>query len=151
MLQLSRNPFANLPDRIQPRSRPYATPVELQYPIPECSHVLVLRENEMPLFWLDDALWRAIAPVLPSRQSGPKRNDDRTIVSGIMHVLMTGCAWRDCPREYGPYMTVFNRFNRWKHRGDRRRCGNFSAAAGTAGKGAGIHRDVLAPRQTDCE
>jgi transposase len=68
-------------------------------------------------FWLDDALWRAIMPVLPARQSGPKRNDDRTIISGIVHVLISECAWRDCPRVYGSYMTVFNRFNRWKHRG----------------------------------
>lgn len=71
----------------------------------------------MELYWLDDELWRAIAPLLPSRQTGPKRSDDRTIISGIVHVLISGCAWRDCPRAYGPAMTVFNRFNRWKHRG----------------------------------
>ena len=25
--------------------------------------------------------------------------------------------WRDCPREYGPYTTIYNRFNRWAKRG----------------------------------
>ena len=71
----------------------------------------------MNLFWLDDAQWQAIAAHLPSKQTGPKRSDDRVVISGIIHVLVSGCAWRDCPREYGPYMTVFNRFNRWKQRG----------------------------------
>jgi transposase len=32
-------------------------------------------------------------------------------------VLKTGCRWQDCPPEYGPYTTVYNRFNRWSGRG----------------------------------
>lgn len=71
----------------------------------------------MDLFWLSDAQWNAIAGHLPTIQTGPKRSDDRIVISGIIHVLRTGCAWRECPPEYGPCMTVFNRYNRWKHRG----------------------------------
>lgn len=71
----------------------------------------------MDLFWLNDSQWRAIQNALPSRQTGPKRNDDRVVISGIVHVLRSGRAWRDCPPDYGPYMTVFNRFNRWKRSG----------------------------------
>lgn len=71
----------------------------------------------MDLFWLDDAQWEAVAAHLPTKQPGPKRLNDRIVISGIIHVLWSGCAWRDCPSEYGPYMTVFNRFNRWKNRG----------------------------------
>ena len=26
-------------------------------------------------------------------------------------------SWRDCPVDYGPYTTVYNRFNRWSRRG----------------------------------
>ncbi len=69
------------------------------------------------LFFLDDAQWEAIQIHLPIRQRGPKRLDDRTVISGILQVLQSGCAWRDCPREYGPYMTVFNRHLRWTKRG----------------------------------
>ncbi len=90
---------------------------ELLYANPAWSPLLILREGEMDQFWLDDAQWSAIAPLLPSRQTGPKRSDDRVVISGIVHVLLSGIAWRDCPAEYGPYMTVFNRFNRWKQRG----------------------------------
>jgi len=29
-----------------------------------------------------------------------------------MHVLKTGCRWRDLPPEYGPHTTIYNRFVR---------------------------------------
>ena len=47
----------------------------------------------------------------------PPRVDDRRILSGIVHVLRCGCRWCDCPSEYGPYTTVYNRFNRWSRKG----------------------------------
>jgi transposase len=31
--------------------------------------------------------------------------------------LREGCRWRALPDEYGPYTTVFNRYNRWSKRG----------------------------------
>jgi transposase len=69
------------------------------------------------LFWLSNAQWEVILPHLPVKQRGPKRISDRTVISGIIHVLESGCTWRACPRAYGAYMTVFNRYNRWKQRG----------------------------------
>jgi transposase len=68
------------------------------------------------LFWLDDEAWSAIEPHLPTNQPGGRRVDDRRVISGILHVLETGCRWRDCPGEYGPHTTVYNRFNRWSRR-----------------------------------
>jgi transposase len=38
------------------------------------------------------------------------------VISGIVHVLKAGCRWKDCPREYGPHTTIYNRFNRWSRR-----------------------------------
>jgi len=73
------------------------------------------------LFWLSNAQWEVISPHLPVKQRGPKRISDRTVISGIIHVLESGCTWRACPRAYGAYMTVFNRYNRWKQRGLWRR------------------------------
>jgi transposase len=43
--------------------------------------------------------------------------DDRRVISGIIHRLREGCRWRALPDEYGPYTTVFNRYNRWSKRG----------------------------------
>ncbi|KAB2883920.1 MAG: transposase, partial [Pseudorhodoplanes sp.] len=51
------------------------------------------------LFWLSDEQWTAIASLMPEGGVGPKRLDDRVVISGIIHVLKSGCAWRDCPRE----------------------------------------------------
>jgi transposase len=68
------------------------------------------------LFWLDDDQWAVIEPLLPKNQPGARRVDDRRVISGILHVLKCGCRWIDCPREYGPYTTIYNRFNRWSRR-----------------------------------
>ena len=32
-------------------------------------------------------------------------------------MLKVGCRWCDCPADYGPSTTVYNRFNRWSRRG----------------------------------
>lgn len=68
------------------------------------------------LFWLNDEQWAAIEPFMPRNQPGARRVDDRRVLSGIIHVLKTGCRWIDCPREYGPHTTVYNRFNRWSRK-----------------------------------
>jgi hypothetical protein len=31
--------------------------------------------------------------------------------------MRSGARWRDCPAEYGPYTTIYNRFNRWSRQG----------------------------------
>ncbi|SFK89760.1 Putative transposase of IS4/5 family [Methylorubrum salsuginis] len=54
---------------------------------------------------------------MPKNQLGPERNDDRHVISGIIHVVKSGCRWCDCPSEYGPPTTIYNRFNRWSRRG----------------------------------
>jgi transposase len=69
------------------------------------------------LFWFDDEQWAKIEPLIPMNRPGPKAQDNRRILSGIMHVIKTGCRWQDTPPEYGPYTTVYNRFNRWSGRG----------------------------------
>ena len=69
------------------------------------------------LFWLSDEQWAAIEPHLPTYAAGKRRQDDRRIFSGIIHVLQSGCRWRDCPQDYGPSTTVYNRYNRWSQRG----------------------------------
>ena len=68
------------------------------------------------LFWLSDAQWAAIEPHLPKNQAGARRVDDRRVISGIIHVLKSGGRWCDCPAQYGPSTTIYNRFNRWSRR-----------------------------------
>lgn len=69
------------------------------------------------LFWLTDEQWASIEPHLPCNRPGVKPRRNRQVISGIVHVLRTGCRWRDCPPAYGPHTTVYNRYNRWSKRG----------------------------------
>ena len=68
------------------------------------------------LFWLSDEQWAVIEPLLPRNKGGARRVDDRRVISGIIHVLKVGCRWCDCPADYGPSTTVYNRFNRWSRK-----------------------------------
>ena len=67
----------------------------------------------MARFDLSDAEWTIIEPLLPNKPRGVPRTDDRRVLNGIFFVLRTGCPWRDLPERYGPYTTVYNRYNRW--------------------------------------
>jgi transposase len=68
------------------------------------------------LFWLSDAQWAVIEPLLP-QLGGKPRVDDRRVLSGILHRFREGLRWRAVPAAYGPRTTLFNRFNRWSARG----------------------------------
>ncbi len=67
--------------------------------------------------WLSDTEWARIEPLLPRGRRGTHRVDDRRVISGIVHMLRIGARWRDCPPQYGPYTTIYNRFNRWSRQG----------------------------------
>jgi transposase len=69
------------------------------------------------LYWLSAQEWRRIEPLLPRGRRGAHRVDDRRVISGVMHMLRSGARWRDCPAAYGPYTTIYNRFNRWSKQG----------------------------------
>src|SRR5436309_13693502 len=75
----------------------------------------------MARFDLTDAEWEIIAPLLPTAEDRPQggrpTQDDRRVLNGIFFVLRTGTPWRDLPERYGPYTTVYNRFNRWAKKG----------------------------------
>jgi transposase len=61
------------------------------------------------LFSLNDEQWRRIESHLPTDVRGKDRVDDRRVISGILHVLKSGCRWCDCPPEYGQPTTIYNR------------------------------------------
>lgn len=69
-----------------------------------------------PLYYLTQEQIKLISPYFPASR-GVTRQDDRRIISGIIHVLKRGLQWRDAPREYGPHKTLYNRFVRWSEKG----------------------------------
>src|SRR3954452_6470473 len=62
---------------------------------------------------LSDPQWAEVADFFPPRrrQRGGQWKDDRTILNGILWRLNTGAPWRDLPECYGPWQTVYHRFN----------------------------------------
>ena len=56
-------------------------------------------------------------PLLPNKPRGVPRVDDRRVLNGIFFTLRSGMPWADLPERYGPYTTVYNRFNRWRKKG----------------------------------
>lgn len=73
----------------------------------------------MVRFDLTDAECAIITPLLPDKPRGVARVDGRRVLNGIFYILSTGSPWRDLPGRYGPYTTVYNRFNRWARAGVR--------------------------------
>jgi transposase len=69
------------------------------------------------VFWLSDRQFAGLEPHLPSDTRGKPRVDDRRVISGIVHVLKSGCRWIDAPATYGPRKTLYNRFVRWAAKG----------------------------------
>jgi transposase len=70
---------------------------------------------------LSDPQWARIAPLFPQRvrpgKVGRPPCDHRPIVNGILWILHTGAPWRDLPERYGPWETVYYRFNGWRQDG----------------------------------
>ena len=59
------------------------------------------------------------------KSHGKRRVDDRRVLSGIIFINRNGLRWRDSPKEYGPFKTLYNRWKWWddKLNGvDRRQC-----------------------------
>jgi transposase len=68
-------------------------------------------------FVLTEAQFARLKPLLPTDTWGKPRVDDRRVISGIVHVLKSGCRWVDAPPIYGPRKTLYNRFQRWAAKG----------------------------------
>lgn len=79
---------------------------------------------------LSDSLWERIESLLPKPKSryrgrgrarrhigGRPPADRRTIISGILYVLRTGCQWNAVPVLYGSGKTVHRYFQRWVRAG----------------------------------
>jgi transposase len=67
---------------------------------------------------LDDVKWNKIAPFLPPHaKEGRPRAHDRSIINGILYVLITGCRWVDLPKRYGDDSTANRRLKNWENLG----------------------------------
>jgi transposase len=67
---------------------------------------------------LTDEQWTRLQAVLPKRKSGPEAlRGDREFVDAVLYRAKTGVPWRDLPERFGPWKTIYNRFDRWSKQG----------------------------------
>ncbi|WP_437891941.1 IS5 family transposase, partial [Phytobacter sp. V91] len=75
----------------------------------------------MARYDIPDEAWTIIHPILPAESVSPRVGrpwaEHRKIINGMFWVLCSGAPWRDLPERYGPWKTVYNRFNRWSKSG----------------------------------
>ncbi len=100
------------------------------------------------LFWLTDDQFARLEPHLPTDTRGKARVDDRRVISGIVHVLKSGCRWVDAPAIYGPRKTLYNRFVRWADKGIWQNI--FQALASAGGPPAQVLIDSSAVKAHRC-
>ena len=68
---------------------------------------------------LTDEQWAHIAPLLPPQRptTGRPAKDHRLVLNAILWRIRSGATWRDLPRDYGPWETIYSRFRRWRQAG----------------------------------
>lgn len=67
---------------------------------------------------LTDAEWRRVQRVLPKQKAGPEALlGDRLFIEAVLFRAKTGLPWRDLPERFGPWKSVYNRFNNWARKG----------------------------------
>ena len=72
------------------------------------------------LYYLTDEQFEQINRLLPpeeGRRGRPLTVKNREALEGVLHVLRTGTPWRDWPNVYGPWHTIYMRWQRWIERG----------------------------------
>ena len=60
---------------------------------------------------LTDDQWALISDLFPAQGRGGQWSDHRRAIDGMMWRLWTDAPWRDLPEGYGPWKTVYHRFN----------------------------------------
>lgn len=65
---------------------------------------------------LNDKQWLRIAHLLPGKPTdkGGRAADNRRFVEAVLFIARTGCPWRDLPKEFGNWHSVYIRFARWE-------------------------------------
>jgi putative transposase len=67
---------------------------------------------------LNEKQWSKVAAFLEADDTvGEPGKDDRKFIEAVLWWRRTGVPWRDLPKEFGPWTTVFNRFDRWSKNG----------------------------------
>ncbi len=68
---------------------------------------------------LSDEQWDKVQQILDrDRGRGRPGKNNRRFIEAVLWWRRTGIPWRDLPDEFGPWKTVFNRFDNWSKKGN---------------------------------
>ncbi|MGH2410397.1 MAG: transposase [Chloroflexota bacterium] len=89
-------------------------PVLLPVPRSVAALMLPLRDPTLT----EDA-WQRLRPLLPPQRPprGRPALDHRLMVAAMLWVERTGCSWRALPSHFGPWQSVYSRYQRWRKAG----------------------------------
>lgn len=66
---------------------------------------------------ISEAVWERIRPLLAASEEGGRWRDPRQMLEAVAWRTMTRQPWRELPERFGPWQTVWKRFDRWKKDG----------------------------------
>lgn len=66
---------------------------------------------------LTDQEWKRLKPLLPREFGRPPKVSLRRFLNAVLWKVKTGVPWRDLPRRYGKWQTIYSRFKRWADAG----------------------------------
>lgn len=68
---------------------------------------------------ISQSAWERIENLLPGRPGdvGVTAANNRLFINAVYWIAKTGAPWRDLPVRFGPWNSVFQRFNRWSKKG----------------------------------
>jgi putative transposase len=53
----------------------------------------------------------------PSKKGRPRKHDFRELLNAIFYLVKTACQWRNLPKHFAPWGTVYHYFRLWKRNG----------------------------------
>jgi transposase len=65
---------------------------------------------------LSQKQFKQVTPLLP-KQRGHVKIDNLTFLNALIYICENGCKWRALPETFGPWHSIYMRFNRWAKNG----------------------------------
>jgi transposase len=106
---------------------------------------------------LTEEEWAALEPLLPDQtpRRGGRWADHRSVINGVLWRTRTSSPWRDLPRDYGHWKTIYNRHRRWSADGTwakvldelRRGCDQSTEAGPSVEWSVGVDSTVVRAHQ----
>ena len=66
---------------------------------------------------ISDEQWEKIKEMFPRAKTGRPGKDSRLIFNAVLWIVCIEVPWRDLPKRFGPWKTVYSRFCKWRDEG----------------------------------